>query len=183
MPYKLVAFAGEQGKTCTNRDTCLPTSHCYMSQRQASLYWGDPLVCIVFTNNVGLQGDRERQAGLSVSPLMDRTLQGGMTRSQVCLTAPTTVVYCSSSLLRTQGQNNQACIHIMHCCISVSFLLQVQAKTKTQVCIVFTACFIPHDFPHRVHAALPSSMLLLLSVCCDKVVHHTECTMSCTLSV
>ena len=30
-----------------------------------------------------VQGDRERGCGLPVSPLMDRTQQGGMTRSQV----------------------------------------------------------------------------------------------------
>ena len=30
-----------------------------------------------------LQGDKERQLGLPVSPLMDRALKGGMTRSQV----------------------------------------------------------------------------------------------------
>ena len=30
-----------------------------------------------------MQGDKERQVGLPVSPLMDRTLQGGMTRSQL----------------------------------------------------------------------------------------------------
>ena len=31
----------------------------------------------------GLQGDQERAAGLAVSPLMDRSMKGGMTRSQV----------------------------------------------------------------------------------------------------
>ena len=30
-----------------------------------------------------MQGDKERSIGLPVSPLMDRTLQGGMTPSQV----------------------------------------------------------------------------------------------------
>ena len=38
-------------------------------------------LCKVF---VVVQGDRERGCGLPVSPLMDRTQQGGMTRSQVC---------------------------------------------------------------------------------------------------
>ena len=138
------------------------TSHCYVSQREASLYWGDPVVCIVFTNDVGLQGDRERQAGLPVSPLMDRTLQGGMTRSQVCLNAPTTVVHCScsllriaplpccalflfpvvhcsSSLLRTQGQNNQACIHIIHCRTSVLSC----SKCKPKQTRWYALCILP----------------------------------------
>ena len=30
-----------------------------------------------------MQGDREKEAGLAVSPLMDRSMKGGMTRSQV----------------------------------------------------------------------------------------------------
>ena len=30
-----------------------------------------------------MQGDREKAVGLGVSPLMDRSLQGGMTRSQL----------------------------------------------------------------------------------------------------
>lgn len=32
---------------------------------------------------VGMQGDKERACGLTVSPLMDRGVKGGMTRSQV----------------------------------------------------------------------------------------------------
>ena len=32
-----------------------------------------------------MQGDKEREIGLSVSPLMDRKQQGGMVRSQVSL--------------------------------------------------------------------------------------------------
>ena len=35
---------------------------------------------------VGSQGDMEKSLGLSVSPLMDRTHKGGITRSQVRLT-------------------------------------------------------------------------------------------------
>ena len=30
-----------------------------------------------------MQGDKEKAVGLGVSPLMDRSLQGGMTRSQL----------------------------------------------------------------------------------------------------
>ena len=30
-----------------------------------------------------MQGDKERSAGMNVSPLMDRSQQGGMTRSQL----------------------------------------------------------------------------------------------------
>ena len=36
-----------------------------------------------------VQGDKEKAVGLPVSPLMDRSMKGGMTRSQVC-TAPHT---------------------------------------------------------------------------------------------
>ena len=34
---------------------------------------------------VGVQGDREKEIGLTVSPLMDRRHKGGITRSQVRL--------------------------------------------------------------------------------------------------
>lgn len=34
---------------------------------------------------VGVQGDREKEVGLTVSPLMDRRHKGGITRSQVRL--------------------------------------------------------------------------------------------------
>lgn len=35
-----------------------------------------------------VQGDKEKAAGLPVSPLMDRSMKGGMTRSQVCSATP-----------------------------------------------------------------------------------------------
>lgn len=37
----------------------------------------------LWQNGGGVQGDKERAAGLAVGPLMDRTQQGGMTRSQM----------------------------------------------------------------------------------------------------
>ena len=43
---------------------------------------------VVLPNHVNLfwsfQGDQEKLAGLPISPLMDRSTKGGMTRSQVC---------------------------------------------------------------------------------------------------
>ena len=39
--------------------------------------------CLSDPKFAAAQGDRERSLGLPVSPLMDRTLQGGMTRSQL----------------------------------------------------------------------------------------------------
>ena len=41
-------------------------------------------VCVCEDLVAWVQGDKERAYGLPVSPLMDRTQTGGMTRSQVC---------------------------------------------------------------------------------------------------
>ena len=41
------------------------------------------VLCYCDVMSAILQGDKEKAAGLAVSPLMDRSLQGGMTRSQV----------------------------------------------------------------------------------------------------
>ena len=46
-----------------------------------------------------MQGDREKEAGLTVSPLMDRSMKGGMTRSQVtpptALPLPCIALHCA----------------------------------------------------------------------------------------
>lgn len=46
-------------------------------------------ICVMLRCRIMVQGDKEKAAGLPVSPLMDRSMKGGMTRSQVC-TAPHT---------------------------------------------------------------------------------------------
>lgn len=60
-------------------------------------------LCKVF---VVVQGDRERGCGLPVSPLMDRTQQGGMTRSQVCAASQMYTACCF-----TTAQLRSSCKH------------------------------------------------------------------------
>ena len=76
-----------------------------------------------------MQGDRERALKLPVSPLMDRTQQGGMTRSQVpCATTPLHAPCCNPCGLLS--------------------LLQVDSVTTLGI---LRAMLTSLSCPHRVH--------------------------------
>ena len=73
-----------------------PGSACSMEQEQHG-------VCM------GMQGDREKEIGLTVSPLMDRRHKGGITRSQVRLSGTLTkhcipLAFTASVAVMQQGQ-------------------------------------------------------------------------------
>ena len=86
------------------------------------------------------QGDKERACGLPVSPLMDRSTQGGMTRSQVTLLFPSSLSrppLKAAHLLRvccTQRFSEEVTWLLLVCLLVLHFVTYCLGQTSSLPC-------------------------------------------------